>query len=324
MAHNTTLIVTDSGPDLVEAAPEHAGEGDTLIQVSHSSVNYKDAMALDGNRGVLRELPTVPGIDAVGTVVSSPSLAEGTLVTVNGWGIGERRHGGFTPQMRIDASKITPVPPLFDAPTAAAIGTAGYTAALSVAGLERALYPSESGRGPVLVTGSTGGVGSIALQLLAARGFEVHALTGRAEEHGEWLRSLGAAQIVDRQELAEAGKPLQKARYAGVVDTLGSVPLANALSQLEWGGVATACGMAAGNDLPASVLPFILRGVQLVGINSVDAPNSLRDEAWNLLAESLDVEALRRATRTVSLEGAIDAGRELLNGSGHGRTVVEI
>ena len=319
-----TLIVTESGPEIVAPAPEHAGEGDTLIAVSHSSVNYKDAMALDGNRGVLRELPTVPGIDAVGAVVSSPSIPEGTLVTVNGWGIGERRHGGYTPQMRIDASKVTRVPSLFDAPTAAAIGTAGYTAALSVAGLERALYPSESGGSPILVTGATGGVGSIAVQLLAARGFEVHALTGRADEHGEWLRSLGAAELVDRTELAEAGKPLQKSRYAGVVDTLGSTPLANALSQLEWGGVATACGMAAGNDLPASVLPFILRGVQLVGINSVDAPNELRDEAWNLLAESLDVSALEGAVRTVSLEGAIEVGRDLLNGSGHGRTVVEI
>ncbi|SDS74365.1 acryloyl-CoA reductase [Corynebacterium timonense] len=321
-----TLIVTDNGPETIDTAPEHAGEGDTLIEVSHSSVNYKDAMALDGNRAVLRTLPTVPGIDAVGRVVSSPSLPEGTLVTVNGFGIGEHRHGGYTPQLRIDASRITRVPSRFDAPTAAAIGTAGYTAALSVAALERALYPLDTleaaERGPVLVTGATGGVGSIAVQLLSDRGFTVHALTGRVAEHGDWLRSLGASEVVDRAELSEPGKPLQKARYGAVVDALGGVPLANAVSQVTWGGVVTACGRAAGVDLPASVVPFILRGVQLIGVNSVDTPVALRKVAWDLLAESLDVDKL--SVRTVSVEGAIDVGRELLAGTGHGRTVVEI
>lgn len=324
-----TLIVTEAGPEIVDTAPEHAGEGDTLIEVSHSSVNYKDAMALDGNRAVLRSLPTVPGIDAVGTVLSSPTLDEGTLVTVNGFGIGEHRHGGFTPRMRIDAPLITRVPSRFDAPTAAAIGTAGYTAALSVAALERALHPLDAlendERGPVLVTGATGGVGSIAVQLLASRGFTVHALTGRVAEHGEWLRSLGAAEVVDRAELSEEGaKPLQKQRYGAVVDALGGVPLANALAQVTWGGVVTACGRAADIDLPTSVLPFILRGVQLIGVNSVDTPVALREEAWELLAESLDTDKLRSSVRTVSLEGAIDVGRELLAGTGHGRAVVEL
>ncbi|MDY5785343.1 acryloyl-CoA reductase [Corynebacterium sp.] len=327
MTHST-LIVTESGPQIVDTVAEHAGEGDTLIQVSHSSVNYKDAMALDGNRGVLRNLPTVPGIDAVGTVVSSPTLEEGTLVTVNGFGIGERRNGGFTPQLRIDASQVTVLPSLFDAPTAAAIGTAGYTAALCVAGVERTLYPLDTlgvkERGPILVTGATGGVGSIAVQLLAARGFTVHAVTGRAEEHGDWLRSLGAAEIVDRAEFAEPGKPLQRTAYAGLVDTLGSTPLVNALARLEWGAPAAACGLAAGPDLKGTVLPFILRGVQLIGINSVDTPAPLRAEAWELLAESLDVDALRASTRTVSFEGAIEVGRELLQGTAHGRTVVEV
>ncbi|OHF41045.1 acryloyl-CoA reductase [Corynebacterium sp. HMSC074A01] len=312
---NRTLIVTEQGPEVVETQPEFAGEGDTLITLSHSSLNYKDAMALDGNRGILRHLPTVPGIDAVGT------LADGTLVTVNGRGIGERRHGGYTPEMRIDESEITRVPARFSAQEAAAIGTAGYTAALSVAGFERALY-EDAADGPVLVTGATGGVGSIAVQLLAARGFEVWAVTGRVDKHGPWLRELGASEVLDRAEFAEPGKPLQKARLGGVVDTVGSTVLANALTQLRWGGVATACGMAAGNDLPASVLPFILRGVQLVGINSVDTPLPLRDAAWQLLDESLDIDAIR--TETVGLDGVVEAGRRVLAGEHAGRTVVEL
>ncbi|OHR18289.1 NADPH:quinone dehydrogenase [Corynebacterium sp. HMSC034A01] len=313
-AMNRSLIVTENGPEIIEPQAAFAGEGDTLINVSHSSVNYKDAMALSGNRGILRELPRVPGIDAVGT------LEDGTLVTVNGRGIGERRHGGYTPQMRIDAKDVTRVPERFSAFEAAAIGTAGYTAALSVAGLERvALSPLD---GPVLVTGATGGVGSIAVQLLSARGYEVWALTGRVDKHGAWLKELGAAEVVDRTEFAEAGKPLQKARLAGVVDTVGSTVLANALSQLQWGGVATACGMAAGNDLPASVLPFILRGVQLVGINSVDAPNTLRDEAWALLDESVNTNAIR--TEEVGLDGVEEVGRALLEGRGSGRAVVTL
>lgn len=312
---NRTLIVTEQGPEIVETQPEFAGEGDTLINISHSSLNYKDAMALDGNRGILRHLPTVPGIDAVGT------LADGTLVTVNGRGIGERRHGGYTPEMRIDDTEITRVPARFSAHEAAAIGTAGYTAALSVAGFERALY-EDAADGPVLVTGATGGVGSIAVQLLAARGFEVWAVTGRVDKHGPWLRELGASEVLDRAEFAEPGKPLQKARLGGVVDTVGSTVLANALTQLRWGGVATACGMAAGNDLPASVLPFILRGVQLVGINSVDTPLPLRDAAWQLLDESLDIAAIR--TETVGLDGVVEAGRRVLAGEHAGRTVVEL
>lgn len=313
-AMNRSLIVTENGPEIIEPQAAFAGEGDTLINVSHSSVNYKDAMALSGNRGILRNLPMVPGIDAVGT------LEDGTLVTVNGRGIGERRHGGYTPQMRIDADDVTRVPARFSAFEAAAIGTAGYTAALSVAGLERvARSPLD---GPVLVTGATGGVGSIAVQLLAARGHEVWALTGRVSEHEAWLRELGAAEMLGRAEFADAGKPLQKARLAGVVDTVGSTVLANALSQLRWGGVATACGMAAGNDLPASVLPFILRGVQLVGINSVDAPNPVRDEAWKILDESLDTDAIR--TEEVGLDGVVEVGRRLLDGRGSGRAVVTL
>lgn len=314
---SSTLLVTDNGPTLVETTEEFAGTGDTLLNITHSSVNYKDAMALDRNPGVVRELPLVPGIDAVGSVVESPTLAPGTLVTVNGHGIGERRHGAYTPNMRIDATYVTEVPSLFDAPTAAAIGTAGYTAALSVLGLG-------STRGDILVTGATGGVGSVAVQLLAAAGNNVTAMTGRVDEYGDYLRELGAAEVIDRAELSEEGKPLQKARFDGVVDTLGSTPLANALAQVRWGGVVTACGLAAGSDLPATVLPFILRGVSLVGVNSVDAPAELRDEAWQLLADHLDVDKLRSYTHTVDLEGAIEVGKALLAGNHHGRTVVTV
>lgn len=316
-----TLLVTDNGPEIVDTREEFAGEGDTLIEVTYSSVNYKDAMALDGNKGILRETNMVPGIDAVGTIVESPTLEPGTLVTVNGFGIGERRHGGYTPRMRIDADKITRVPSRFDAPTAAALGTAGYTAGLSVAGFERV---SRQVDGPILVTGATGGVGSIAVQLLASRGYEVHAVTGRVDEYRDYLTELGATEVVDRAEFSEPGKPLQKARYAGAIDTVGSTVLANVLSQLSWGAVATTCGMAAGNDLPASVMPFILRGVQLVGINSVDAPNGLRDEAWGLLAQAVDVDKLRSYTTTVDLNGAVEVGAKLLDGAHHGRTVVEL
>ena len=311
---SSSLIVTESGPEVVDTQEAYAGDGDTLIHVSHSSVNYKDAMALSGDRGILRNLPMVPGIDVVGT------LDDGTLVTVNGRGLGERRHGGYTPQVRVDAHDVARVPARFNAFEAAAIGTAGYTAALSVAGLERvALAPLD---GPVLVTGATGGVGSIAVQLLSARGHEVWAMTGRVAEHEAWLKELGASEVVDRADFSEPGKPLQKARLAGVVDTVGSTVLANALSQLTWGGVATACGMAAGDDLPASVLPFILRGVQLVGINSVDAPNDVRDAAWKVLDESLDTNAIR--TEEVGLDGVVEVGRRLLDGRGSGRTVVRL
>ena len=310
---NNSLLVTGNGPEIVETRAEFAGEGNTLINVSHSSLNYKDAMALSGNRGILREIPMVPGIDTVGT------LEDGTLVTVNGRGLGERRNGGYTPQVRIDDTHITRVPSRFTAEDAAAIGTAGYTAALSVAAFERASYEVD---GPVLVTGATGGVGSIAVSLLAERGFEVWALTGRVDEHGDWLRELGASDVLDRGEFTGEGKPLQKARLGGVVDTVGSEVLANAIAQLRWGGAATACGMAAGTDLPASVLPFILRGTQLIGVNSVDTPNNLRDEAWALLDESLNTNAIR--TEEVGLDGVAEASRKVLEGRGVGRVVVKL
>lgn len=311
-----SLLISDDPvtADLVDATADHAGEGDTVIDVSHSSLNYKDAMALRGDRGVARTLPLVPGIDAVGT-------ADGRLVTVNGAGLGERRHGGYTPTVRMDSAHVVDVPARFTAQQAAAIGTAGFTAALSVR--ETAAHRSLID-GPVLVTGASGGVGSLAVHLLTRMGFEVHALTGRVDEQSDFLRELGATEIVDRAELAEKGKPLQKSRYGAVVDAVGSHTLVNALAQLKWGGVATACGLAHGPDLPGTVLPFILRGVRLIGINSVDAPHALRVDAWGLLDEHLDTEVLEKLTSTITLGEVPAAGEELMNGKLRGRTVVEV
>ncbi|WP_018296821.1 acryloyl-CoA reductase [Corynebacterium lubricantis] len=313
----STLLVTVDGTQIVDTQDEHAGDGDTTLDLTYSSVNYKDALALNGNKGVVRIWPMVPGIDAVGTVVESPTLEAGTLVTVNGSGIGETRHGAYTPRMRIDASLITKVPSRFDDFSAAAIGTAGYTAALSVLGLG-------DFDGDVVVTGATGGVGSIAVQLLSSLGKNVIAVTGRVDEHGDYLRSLGAAEVMDRAELSEPGKPLQKGRFAAAVDTVGGVPLANVLAQVQMGGVVTACGNAAGADLPTTVLPFILRGVALKGINSVTATPELRDEAWQLLANHLDLDSLASMTTTVDLAGTIEVGKSLLAGTHHGRTVVKV
>ncbi len=322
MAHS--LLVTRTDPAVTASLTDEVflGPGEVLVDVSHSSLNYKDGMALRGDRGVMRVDPLVPGIDAVGTVVSSedPRFAPGDLVTTNGGGLGEFRHGGYSTQQRVPAEATVHVPAAFDAWQAAAIGTAGFTAALSVA----ALREQGVGGGEVLVTGATGGVGSIAVHLLATLGYDVAAATGRAGEHGTWLRELGASSLVDRAELTEPGRPLQKARWAGVVDCVGSHTLVNACAQTEWGGTVTACGLAQGPDLPATVLPFILRGVKLVGINSVDAPRELRERAWALLADALDVDVLAGLSTTVPLGEVVAAGRELMNGQRRGRTVVAV
>lgn len=291
------------------------GEGDMELSVSHSSLNYKDAMALAGNPGVVRTTPLIPGIDAVG-------LSDGQLLTVNGAGLGERRHGGYTPRLRIDSSVAVAVPERFTAAQAAAIGTAGYTAALSVDALRsQHVFPDS---GEILVTGATGGVGSVALHLLTRLGYTTVALTGRGEEHGSYLRGLGAAGIIDRAEYAEPGSALQRGRWAGVVDTLGSHTLVNALAQTQWGGVVTACGMAHGADVPASVMPFILRGVRLLGVNSVDAPLPQRQRAWELLDAELDLDVLASMTEEITLAEVIAAGAELLAGRRRGRTVVTV
>lgn len=314
----------DITTQLLPSADEHIADGDVLIKVAYSSLNFKDGMALRGDRGVARTFPLVPGIDAVGEVLESESerFQPGDKVIANGAGIGEFRHGGYTERQRIHASSTVALPSNFSMKQAAAIGTAGYTAALSVNALiQHGVLPDHS---PILVTGATGGVGSIAILLLHKLGYNVVAATGRMEEHSDYLLGLGASSIVERKELSEKGKPLQRALYAGVVDCVGSHTLVNACAQTKWGGVVTACGLAQGADLPGTVLPFILRGVSLVGINSVDAPLEHREKAWALLSQNLDTEALDAMTTTIGLDEVIDAGKALMNNQLHGRTVVEI
>ena len=306
------------------AEPGFLGEGDLLIEVGWSSLNYKDAMALRGDKGVVRTLPLIPGIDAVGTVVESRSadFARGDEVVVNGAGLGERRHGGYTRRLWVDSGSTLHIPYNLGTRQVGALGTAGFTAALSVDALQRqGVGPTD---GEILVTGASGGVGSIALHLLHRLGYTTAAVTGRKEEHGEHLRGLGAGEILDRADFSEPGRPLQQGRWAGVVDSVGSHTLVNALAQTRWGGVLTACGLAQGPDLPATVLPFILRGVHLVGINSVDAPHELRRRAWALLSATLDPQVLDAMTTTVDLPEVVQAGADLMAGRLHGRTAVRV
>ncbi|MER0090812.1 MDR family oxidoreductase [Corynebacterium sp. KPL2680] len=323
MVSMSTLLVTRNEDKSVTTSFEEGeflGEGDLTVDVSYSSLNYKDAMAITGDPGVVRTNPLVPGIDVVGTVSESnvQRLPVGTLVASFGDGLGEFRHGGYTPKQRVNSRATVALPADFTAEQAAAVGTAGYTAALCVNSL-RGLP-----EGPVLVTGATGGVGSIAVNLLRNAGYEVHAMTGRPDDYANYLHELGAHEIIDRAEFTEPGKPLQKAIYAGAVDTSGSQELANVLARTKWGGTVAATGMASGPDLPATVMPFILRNVHLAGVNSVDAPLHYHQNAWQLLARTLDLSILESLTNTLPLEDAVEEAQSLINGSHHGRTVLKI
>ncbi|MDO5736286.1 MAG: MDR family oxidoreductase [Propionibacteriaceae bacterium] len=321
-------VPSDGKPSRVAALEDVSesflGDGDTVVDVAYSGINYKDALALTGRPGVVRQTPLVAGIDLVGTVVTSGDerFAAGDWIILNGAGSSENRHGGLATRAHIDPALAIPLPHGMTPARAAALGTAGYTAALAVARLLREDVSPEDG--PVLVTGATGGVGSIATLLLSRAGFEVAALTGRADELGGYIRSLGASTLVDRSELNSYGKPLQSARWAGVVDAVGGAVLANALAQTKPGGVVAACGLAGSADLPTTVMPFILRGVTLAGIDSVWAEPAARTEAWHLLARDLDGDVLDSLTETVSLTGAIAAAERLLDGQAHGRILVEI
>lgn len=300
--------------------PDH----DVLLNVSHSTVNYKDGMAVMGRPGIVREYPMIPGVDVVGTVESSASgdWEPGTLVTINGFDVGEAHWGGYAEKARMKSEWLTPVPDGMSAMQAAAIGTAGYTAMLSVIALEKqGLTPKD---GPVIVTGAAGGVGSVAVAVLAKLGFEVIASTGRADTEGDYLRRLGAATVIDRAELSEPGKPFQKPAYAGAVDAVGSNTLANVLARMKDNGVVTACGLAQGPDLNATVLPFILRGVTLIGINCVHRSQQDRTEAWTRLQDDLDAALLDEITSTVPLDGVPQVAEDILNGQVRGRVVVEV
>ncbi|GAB2469949.1 MDR family oxidoreductase [Luteococcus sediminum] len=306
---------------LLDEAPEGADELD--VRVLHSSLNYKDALVLHRRPGVVRRHPLVAGIDLVGEVVASrdDSFTAGDVVVLNGAGLSETLHGGLATRARIGARDAVTVPDAFTPSQAAAIGTAGLTAALSILALiDAGITPDD---GPVLVTGTGGGVGSVAVSMLAALGHEVHAVTGRPDELGEQLRARGAVEVVARAELDQPGRPLARQRWAAAVDAVGGHVLVNALAGLYDGGVATCCGNAAGLDLPANIAPFILRGVSLLGIDSVRIDPELRARAWQLLAQHLDGAQLDQMTRTVALAEAQETARKLLEGRGTGRTVVD-
>jgi acrylyl-CoA reductase (NADPH) len=317
------LIEKGSPARLAELDDGQLPDGDVTIRVTHSTLNYKDALAVTGRSPVVRAFPMVPGIDLAGTVEASRSaeFTKGDVVTLNGWGLGETRWGGLAERARVGAEALVKVPPPFDARQAAAIGTAGFTAMLSVLALER--HGVTPDRGEVLVTGAAGGVGSVAIALLARRGHAVVASTGRPSE-AAYLTGLGAARVIDRAELGAPGKPLQAERWAGVVDAVGSHTLANACAQTRQGGTVTACGLAGGMDFPATVAPFILRGVTLCGIDSVHAPRPLRLEAWSRLATDLDPGRLAEMTREIGLAEALAAAPALLAGQVRGRLVVDV
>jgi acrylyl-CoA reductase (NADPH) len=299
------------------------GDGDVLVAVEYSTLNYKDGLALTNKSPVVRTWPMVPGIDGAGTVLESrdPKWRPGDRVVHNGWGVGETRWGCLAERAVLPGSALVRLPEAFTARQAMAIGTAGYTAMLCVLAIEA--HGAKPGDGEVLVTGATGGVGSVAVAVLARLGWRVVAATGKAAE-GDYLKSLGAAEILDRATLAAAGKPLQKERWAAVVDTLGSHTLANACAQTRYGGVVAACGLAQGMDFPSSVAPFILRGVTLAGIDSVMAPLGKREAAWQRLVRDLDVRLLESITEEVPLSAAIARAADLMNGKVRGRIVVRI
>jgi len=298
-------------------------DGDVTVRVEYSTLNYKDGLAITGKAPVVRRFPMIAGIDFAGTVESSthPAWNPGDKVVLNGWGCGETHLGAYAEKTRVKGDWLVPLPKSMSARDAMAIGTAGFTAMLAVMALER--HGLSAARGPIAVTGAAGGVGSVAIALLAKLGFAVHAVTGRPQE-ADFLRGLGAAEIVERKELAGSPRPLAKERWAGGVDAVGSATLANLLSMIRYGGAVAACGLAGGMDLPASVAPFILRGVCLYGIDSVMCPLDRRREAWKRLESDLDRQKLAMITREIALPDVFGVASEILAGQVRGRIVVKI
>lgn len=298
-------------------------EGDVTVRVTHSGLNYKDGLALTGRSPVVRRWPMIPGIDFAGVVEASddPAYRPGDTVVLTGWGVGETHLGAYAEKARVKGGWLVPLPDGLSAEQAMAIGTAGYTAMLSLMALEA--HGVRPGHGPALVTGASGGVGSVAVALLARAGWHVIASTGRDAE-ADYLRGLGAAEILDRAELSVPGKPLAKERWAAAIDAVGSTTLANVLAATRADGAVAACGLAQGMDLPTSVAPFILRGVALLGINSVTTPQPKRRAAWARLAAELDLDALAAMTTRVGLQEVGRLGEEILSGKVRGRTVVTV
>lgn len=315
----------DSGyrASLAELDEAQLPAGEVTVKVDYSTLNYKDGLAITGKGPVVRSFPMVAGIDLAGTVEASdsPAFKVGDKVLLNGWGVGETHWGGLAQKARLKADWLIPLPAGFTPRQAMAIGTAGYTAMLSVLALERNGVTPDKGQ--VLVTGANGGVGSFAIALLARLGYQVAASTGRPQE-ADYLKRLGASEIIDRASLAEPGRPLGKERWAGAIDSVGSHTLANVCAGIRYGGAVAACGLAQGMDFPASVAPFILRGVTLAGIDSVMRPRADRIEAWDRLARDLDLALLDEITREIGLEEALQVARELLDGQVRGRVVVDV
>jgi acrylyl-CoA reductase (NADPH) len=298
-------------------------DGDVTVAVEWSTVNYKDGLAVSGKAPVVRRFPMIAGIDFAGTVESSshPDWKTGDKIILNGWGLGETHLGAYGAKARVKGDWLVRLPPGISTRDAMAIGTAGYTAMLATMALERhGLTPA---RGPVVVTGASGGVGSVAVALLAKLGYQVIASTGRPQE-ADYLKGLGAAEIIDRKELAEKPRLLAKERWAGGIDAVGSTTLANVLSMTRYGGAIAACGLAGGMDLPTSVAPFILRGVSLLGIDSVRCPLPLRREAWKRLETDLDRAKIAAMTTQIGLAEVIEAGKRIVEGQVRGRIVVKV
>jgi len=316
---------TDGGTKAALADFDEANlmDGDVTFRVEYSTVNYKDGLAITGKGPVVRRFPMIAGIDGAGTVETSshPAWKAGDKVILNGWGCGETHLGCYAEKARVKGDWLVSLPAGMSAREAMAIGTAGYTAMLAVLALERHGLTPQSG--PVAVTGAAGGVGSTAIAVLAQRGFTVHAVTGRPQEV-DYLKGLGAAEIVERKELAGSVRPLAKERWAGGIDAVGSTTLANLLSMTRYGGAVAACGLAGGMDLPGSVAPFILRGVCLYGIDSVMCPLPRRKEAWKSLETGLDRRKLATMVTETSLSGLPAAGDAILKGEVRGRIVVKI
>ena len=309
--------------EITELSETDLMEGDVTVSVEYTTVNYKDGLAITGKAPVVRRFPMVPGVDFAGTVLASshPDFTIGDKVVLNGWGVGETHHGAYARRARVKGDWLIPLPAGLTERDAMALGTAGYTAMLCVMALER--HGISPDRGPLVVTGAAGGVGTVAIALLSRLGYRVVASTGRTEE-ADFLKELGAAEIVARDELSGPAKPLAKERWAGGVDAVGSHTLANVLSMTSYGGAVAACGLAGGIDLPASVAPFILRGVSLLGIDSVMAPKTLRLEAWRRLASEIDHGKLAALSRTIGFDDIIDTANAIVEGKVRGRVVVEV
>lgn len=321
------LLATKTGDTItagvVPLTEQDLMPGDVTVAVEYSTVNYKDALALSGRSPVIRTFPLIPGIDLAGVVATSthPGFAPGDRVLVNGWGLSQTHHGGYAQKARVPGEWLVKIPAAFSSRDAMAVGTAGYTAMLSVLALEHGRVSPD--HGDILVTGANGGAGSIAIALLSTLGYRVVASTGRLEESA-YLKALGAAEIIDRATLSAPGAPIAKERWAGAIDAVGSHTLANVLAQTRYRGVVAAFGLAQGADLPGSVLPFILRNVTLAGIDSVNAPYAAREQAWTRLAADLDLGKLARTTQMIGLAEVPALADQVLQGRVQGRTVVDV